>query len=1257
MKRKVLSILLSLCMVLTMVPTAFAAGDSTTPEEGETGSEVAKIDDKSYNTLKDAFVAAQDGATIELTADASLTEKVTVDKSVTLNAGEHTITGVTSDAGVYFEITGGTFTVSGGTFTNFGDTAGTVTGAGVFKIPSTAENAEIVATNVTVEKFNRAAFDVRNGAFAITDCTINCDNEQTSRLTKAVVAGYDEKGTVSGTVTGCKITGSNSTYEGWSASGIEISAGSTVTVEGTSIESMKGGISVARNYGHGSANVTVDNCTIEANDFAMRIFESNNSNNPIEGTSAQLTVNGGTYKGDVRVSIGDSKQADGKSVIAIQGGTFSGITTEGFENFVAEGYLANKTSDGAYQVVAASNAAASITTEDGSTPYATLEAAVAAATDGQTVNLLKDITLTKKLTISKAITLDGGNHTITGQADSAEVYIEITGGNVTVQNLAVKDFGGKAGTVGQWGLFKVPESANDGVKLTLKNVTASNFNRAAVDVRKGTFEIDGCTFDCENQSESKLTKGVLAQDVTGTIKNTTITNAETTYTEEGNAWNTNAVETWGNTTLTITGCTFGKAGAEVKNGVSMNTGSGVSSVTVSDTTILATDRIFKLTPKSETEGSGISTLTVESGHYTGTFKINQGNVEGAGCTIAVNGGHFTDDPTPYLSDGMVAIPSTKAGYAYTVDKKSEDAAEVVVAAPNTENEASDKYEEGSPEKVLADAVNAALNTTVPKLETGVLTVAANAVANKNTVTEDKAKDALTSGGVTVEEGTNVTVVVQPYMDIVIEEVSTTDDDKTFTLDITPMYKTVVTTADLSNDGTITLEGSGKNAVQIGEAQELEVNKPITVTIPLPSGFTTDTDDLYVIHEKDNGKTYVYTGKVSEVEADNETSANAENTTAKILTFINPNGFSNFTVSMKDAAVARIGDIGYTSLQDAVDAVTNNGEITVLKDGLSATVSGSSKTFTLKTNSNEKIKVTVNGKEYSIDSTGGVKVSYTRPSSGGGGSVTTYAVTVEDTDNGTVTASVKSASKGSTVTLTVKPDEGYQLDKLTVTDKDGKEISVTEKEDGKYTFTMPASKVSVSAAFTKSEEKPEQIAGFTDVLTTDWFADAVQYAVDNGMMNGTSETTFRPNGTTTRGMIVTILYRLEKEPAVDNGAGFADVAADQYYADAVAWASANDIVTGYSEEKFGPDDSITREQFAAILYRYAQYKKIDVTATADLSGYADAAQISAYAETAMKWANGEGLITGVTDTMLKPAGNATRAQAATILMRFCEEVVK
>lgn len=1251
MKRKVLSILLSLCMVLTMVPTAFAAEgeggnddtgtavitnevsaeESTTSEEGEADSEVAKIGDQSYNTLKEAFVAAQDGDTIELTADASLTEKITVNKSVTLNAGEHTITGVTGNADVYFEITGKTFTVSGGTFTAFGDTADTVTGAGVFKIPSTANNAKITVTDATVEKFNRAAFDVRDGEFDIKNCTINCDNGQTSRLTKAVVAGYDEKGTVSGTVTNCKITGSNSTYEGWSASGIEVSAGSTVTVENTSIESMKGGISVARNYGHDKANVIVNNCTIDANDFAMRIFESNNSDDPVENTSAQLTVNGGTYKGDVRVSIGDEKKADDKSVIEIKGGAFSGITTDGFEKFVGKGYLVDKTGEGAYQVVAASDAAASIETENGSTQYATLEAAVAAASKGQTVNLLKDVTLTQKLTISKAITLNGKNHTITGQADSTEVYIEITGGTFTISNAKLTGFGDTATTVTGYGVFKIPASAKD-AKIVASDLAVDKFNRAAFDVRNGSFEIKDCTINCDNGQTDRLTKGIVAGYdsngiVNGTVDQCIITGSNSTY--EG--WSASGIEISAGATVTVSNTTINS----IKGGISVarNYGNGKADVTVENCDITAADyalRIFESNNTSNPVSNSSAELKVNGGNYSGDVRISlkdNGTLDGS-SKISITGGYFTADPSAYVADGKIAVLSDKAGYAYMIVDKSEGAADVVVAAPNTTNEASDKYPEDSSEKALADAVDAALNTTVPELETGVLTVAANAVANKNAVTADEAKTALTNGGVTVGGDATVTVVIQPYMDIVIKNVSIKGDDKTFTLDITPMYKTVATTADVDQNGEIILKTENEkvqNAVEIGEARELEVNKPITVTIPLPSNFTTGMDDLYVIHKKDNGKTYVYTGKVSEVEADNGTPANAENTNAKILTFINPNGFSSFTVSTKDTAVARIGDIGYTSLQDAVDAVANNGEITVLEGDLSATVSGSSKTFTLKTNSSEGIKVTVNGKEYFITSEKEETVSYTRPSSGGGGSVTTYAVTVEDTDNGTVTASVKSASKGSTVTLTVKPDEGYQLDKLTVTDKDGKEISVTEKEDGKYTFTMPASKVSVSAAFTKSEEKPEQIAGFTDVLTTDWFADAVQYVVDNGMMNGTSETTFRPNGTTTRGMIVTILYRLEKEPAVDNGAGFADVAADQYYADAVAWASANDIVTGYSEEKFGPDDSITREQFAAILYRYAQYKKIDVTATADLSGYADAAQISAYAETAMKWANGEGLI--------------------------------
>lgn len=181
--------------------------------------------------------------------------------------------------------------------------------------------------------------------------------------------------------------------------------------------------------------------------------------------------------------------------------------------------------------------------------------------------------------------------------------------------------------------------------------------------------------------------------------------------------------------------------------------------------------------------------------------------------------------------------------------------------------------------------------------------------------------------------------------------------------------------------------------------------------------------------------------------------------------------------------------------------------------------------------------------------------------------------------------------------------------------------------------------------------------FEDVHVSDWYFDAVQYVYENDMMAGTSDTTFSPNQTTTRGMIVTILYRLEGEPTVTGTTAFTDVTADQYYANAVAWAVQNGIVAGSDATTFAPNNAITREQMAAILYRYAQFKGYDVSAKADLSTYIDAADVSAYATDAMAWASQTGLITGTSATTLSPAGQATRAQVATILMRFCENIAK
>ncbi len=280
----------------------------------------------------------------------------------------------------------------------------------------------------------------------------------------------------------------------------------------------------------------------------------------------------------------------------------------------------------------------------------------------------------------------------------------------------------------------------------------------------------------------------------------------------------------------------------------------------------------------------------------------------------------------------------------------------------------------------------------------------------------------------------------------------------------------------------------------------------------------------------------------------------------------------------------------------------------------------------------------------------VTAGFTRISSG----PTTYAVTAPDAENGTVRVSPSRASRGTTVTITVTPDEGYELESLTVLDSRDNEITLTDKGDGKYTFTMPSGRVTVEASF--AEIAPEPLP-FGDVDDGDWFADAVRFVYESGMMNGVSETDFAPHATTSRSMIVTILYRLEGEPVVDDAMDFTDVAGDAYYAEAVRWAASEGIVGGYGGGLFGAEDAVTREQLAVILYRYAVYKGYDVSVGEDTNilSYADFADLSEYAIPAMQWACGAGVITGVTDATLVPQGEATRAQVAAMLMRFCEAI--
>ena len=265
----------------------------------------------------------------------------------------------------------------------------------------------------------------------------------------------------------------------------------------------------------------------------------------------------------------------------------------------------------------------------------------------------------------------------------------------------------------------------------------------------------------------------------------------------------------------------------------------------------------------------------------------------------------------------------------------------------------------------------------------------------------------------------------------------------------------------------------------------------------------------------------------------------------------------------------------------------------------------------------------------------------------------YAITVEQPDHGTVTVTPNRATQGTTVTITATPDQGYQVNAVTVTDRFGDAVRVTENSDGTYTFTMPNGQVTITATFVETEAPVGE--PFLDVNEGDWFYDAVAYAYENGLMDGVGGNRFAPNSATTRAQLVTILYRLEGEPAVSGDLPFTDVEAGTWYTNAVGWAAQNGIVNGVGDDTFAPGNDLTREQLVTILYRYAEAKGYDVSASADLAGYPDGEEIQAYAREAMAWAVAENIIQGMEDDTLKPAGNASRAQIATILMRFCEGV--
>lgn len=859
--------------------------------------------------------------------------------------------------------------------------------------------------------------------------------------------------------------------------------------------------------------------------------------------------------------------------------------------------------------------------------YATASEAIAADADS-TAFLLNDYIGGTSLQLNGDTgTVDLGGHTYVYTNTIAAIVADESNTNLTVKNGTV--ISGENAVDGVH--VGVPAESSSGqvirndVSLTLDNVKMTVSAGTFGIVTNGNSESVSVTLKNGSILTAPGTIGIYFPVTSGTL---TIENSSITA-GTGVAVKGGTVNISGDSVIHATGAKFAPAEA---------LGSGVNSTG---------DAVY-LEGNYERE----TTIKIEGGTFTSDngYAVQMLFAEDAeDKTISISGGSFSSDPSAYVAEKYIALVENGQ---YVVQEKGENVqpAEVVAGAPDTTVSGVD---EEDVEKV---------KTAVNGIQAGGLTGEANAEAGTNTVTADAGATAINNDEDIKGEdvaASAVTIVVQPYLQIEVTGYKTskdTDTPNTMTLDITPMVRTVATTANLDSNEEIYLkteDGKEKNAVIMETGKEMSVTTPITLTIPLPDGFVTDTTtSVYVQH-----KGYEYTADVTE--------SGEENNKTYTATFTNPHGFSTFTISTESQTVATLNGVSYTSLQAAVDAAKSGDTIvipsTAAPDEFEATISGSiNKSIKVENQTGDKITVTINGVTQEIRANE-ISQSFTytyTPSSGGGSSTPTYTVSKpSDVTGGEISVSPSRAAKNATVTITVKPDEGYELDELTVTDADGETVELTQKSDTEYTFKMPTSKVTVEVSFVEIEPVPSELP-FTDVAANAWYHDAVAYVYDNGMMNGVTENTFAPNATTTRGMIVTMLHRLEGEPGVNYLLPFGDVAEGLWYTEAVRWAASEGIVNGVSDTSYAPDNAITREQMAAILYRYAQYKGYDTSVGGmSLAEYTDADQISSYATTAMQWANENGLITGRTDTTLVPQGTATRAEVATILMRFCEDIAK
>lgn len=983
--------------------------------------------------------------------------------------------------------------------------------------------------------------------------------------------------------------------------GVGVGHDSTTTIEYANIEAVEG--AVITGYATG-ATITIKDGKFSASDNAVIAGNGNNTDNnaTVRVTPNKINILGGTFTGNIQTEgyIACGIYAPWKDIITVSGGNFTvnngiGIVARAGQVTVTGGsFTCNGTAEGKVGDKNFNMAAAQPVYFDASNP-----AYPAFNSETDYIKLIGGTfssDVTSYVAENYTCIQNNGEYTVKPLKDVAVAKI----GDILYPTLA------KA-------IEAVPDNGESATTVTLIKDSTEDVTIPAN--KKVALELNGKTLTNKNDSTITVALGAeLTVTGTGTVDN--VTHAKAAI--------------WNNGTCTLSGGNYTRT---KENGISAENNGGNSFYTVlNHGTMTINDgvTIFQKGHYSSLLENGYQNAT--SGNQ-GTGYVNGVNAECPSLTI--NGGLLTGGLNTVKNDdnGKIAIKNgTFTNYTQsafqnhhiaTINGGTFDGANVCAVlncgACSSVDATHDKHET----TITGGYFNGNLKKTVGSITIsgGYFTSDPSAYVASDHYTVDSSEDGY-SYMVTDTAPTKAPVIVADQTQAEANLPSGTSDS------VKNSITTVIDNASI--DGVAEAVNKDSILTAAGVPDSDKANKDAKIVIDVQ------------VNVKATGATTTTTSDGSESISTLTFSASPQATVKKVTASDSSNynkgkpiDLPNSYLNGKEITVKLPLPSGFTPVQ--IKHTSSDGSV----EYFLSTQKRGAKTFTIEDGC-AVFTIT----KFSTFEVSGTQ-TYVEPSSGGSISTpTTYAVNVNAATNGAVAADKKTASKGTTVTVTASPSKGYVVDAVKVVDKDGKDVAVTGK-DGKYVFTMPASAVTVTGSF-KAETPAPVALPFTDVKSGNWFYDAVKYAYEQGLMTGTSATTFAPNGTMNRAMIVTVLYRLEKSPAVTGASKFTDVPAGQWYSDAVAWAAANKIVNGYDETTFGPMNAVTREQMAAILFRYEQVKGLEnVTLEENLNRFPDQNKISAYAIPALQWAVGQKIINGNADGTLDPTGTATRAQVAQI----------